>query len=199
MRLLVLLLLLPLASAQTVAEIDTWVTPEEYFLPISIHPDDVPSVTLHVKGEIQCQPGTEAPAHLTLNYNGSSVYVTIEGEELTYSKVGDGDFNVTWSAMPNNRYVIDKTFELQIVREAIPDHDLHSTHDWDDVFAMPQGTLSCDPQGYVWNVNEKQFKLTVEGFGDIDSDGFEFPDRETPAPFALMLLALVALAVKKRE
>jgi hypothetical protein len=201
MRLLVLLLLLPIASAQgpMIVEVNTWVTPDEYFLPISVHPNDIPSATLHVQGEIQCQPGMEAPEHVSLNYAGSTIVATISGEQLIYAKVDLGDFNVTWSPKGGNLYAIDETYEVPLLREAVPDQDMQTTHRWDDVFEVPQGTLSCDPQGYFWDVNDQYFNLTVEGFGDTSSDGFKFPSKETPAPFGLALLALIGLAFKKRE
>lgn len=196
---LLVALLLPVASAETIVELESWVDPAELFIPTSTLPKDVPGATLHVSGEIQCQPLTEAPVDLYLNYVGVTINGTIGEEQVTYLDTDMRDIRITWTAAGNNRFVIDEQIPLKFFREAIPPQDVRGSYSWDSVQAENSGTSNCDPQGYGWTVDATPINVTAEGFGHIEDDGFEFPEQEAPAPFSLVLLALVGLAFKKKE
>lgn len=193
-----LCLAFPFAHAQTEATITTTVTPAEYFLPMTVHPDEIPPASLRVEGEIQCQPLTEAPMMLSLVYAGSTIQGQYaDGETVTFLKVDLGDLNLTWNHAGNNRYTIDQTFEVPLLRDGIPPQDVYGSNRWDSSQLEQQGTTRCDPQGYFWNVDDQFFNVTVEGFGEFPDDSGSGFAKEAPFPVSLALAALVALAFAK--
>ncbi|MGB1696945.1 MAG: hypothetical protein ACPHK8_00935 [Thermoplasmatota archaeon] len=199
-RLAVLMLCLafPLAHAQTEATITTTVTPADYYLPMTVHPDEIQPASLRVQGEIQCQPLTDAPMGLSLVYAGSTIEGQYsDGEKVIFLKVGLGDLNLTWNHAGNNRYTIDQTFEVPLHRDGIPPQDVYSSNRWDSAQLEQQGTPRCDPQGYFWNVDDHFFNVTVEGFGEIEDNSSSGFTKEAPFPVSLALAALVALAFAK--
>lgn len=198
---LVLLLLLPVASAQSEAAVLTSVEPAE----LEVDPRVEQTVRVHVEGAIECLPGMPAPTDVVLQPNPAARRAqTASGPEVHFAFEPEV-LQATWKQDPTGpgRYLVDEDFTVEVVSDQYSLTADEVEVSWQGFGGDPEsGAEECDPAGYVWVARGVQnLTLTLRTgppLPDHTGTGGAPRSESTPSP-TLLPLALVAVATALRR